>query len=320
MPLLLTRQEVEPLLDLAKAIELTQAAFRQQSSGETATHAPYHLHLGGEKALRVVSGALLGGRSRAVLRAGPSYGLGGNRMYALLFDTDTGELLSIMGYPFGTMRTSATIALAVGNMARKDSTKAGLFGIGRSALHLLKGLLSVVPLRQVTVFSRDSERRKQFCQKAVQALGIEIRSAEQAEEAVREMDIVLAATNSLSAAFSDLWIEPGLHISSMGKPTELSQRVFQRADRIVVGSKVHERNYHDQSVPPPLLQLVAEGKLAWENIAELGELVSGSFSGRSDPREVTIFRESQGGFGDAALAAWVYEEARKQGLGRELEL
>jgi ornithine cyclodeaminase/alanine dehydrogenase-like protein (mu-crystallin family) len=73
-------------------------------------------------------------------------------------------------------------------------------------------------------------------------------------------------------------------------------------------------------MPLPLLQLVAEGKLAWKNIPEAGDLVTGRFSGRSDPREITIFRESQGGFGDAAFAAWVYQEARKKGLGRELEL
>ncbi|HEU4339930.1 MAG TPA: ornithine cyclodeaminase family protein [Candidatus Binatia bacterium] len=320
MALLLTRQEVEPLIDLAKAIELTEAAYRQQSLGQAVAHAPYHLNLGGEKALRVVSGALLGARNKAVLRAGPSYGLGGNRMYALLFDTETGELLSVMGYPFGTLRTSATIALAARHMAREYSKRMGLFGIGRSALHLLKGLLSVRPLGEVTVFSRDDERRKDFCLRAAQALQLQIRPAQKAEEAVRGMDIVLTATNSLSPVLSEEWVEPGLHISSMGKPSELAAGIFERADRIVVGSKLHEENYHDRSAPLPLLQLVEEGKLTWERIGELGDLVSGRFSGRAHPNEITVFRESQGGFGDAAFAAWVYGEAIRKGLGRELVL
>jgi ornithine cyclodeaminase/alanine dehydrogenase-like protein (mu-crystallin family) len=318
--LVLTRQEVEPLIDFAKAVELTEAAFRQQAAGETAPHAPYHINLGGEKALRVVSGALLGARNRVVLRAGPSYGLGGNRMYALLFDTGTGELLCVMGYPFGTLRTSATIAIAVRHMAREDSKKAGLFGIGRSALHLLRGLLSVCSLREVAVFSRDAERRKDFCRGAAQALQIDVRPAARAEEAVRGMDIVLTATNSLSPAFSEEWLEPGMHVSSMGRPPELAAGVFRRADRIVVGSRLHEENYHDRSMTLPLVQLVEEGKLAWEKITELGDLVSGRFSGRERPEEITVFRESQGGFGDAAFAAWVYEEAVKKGLGRELGL
>lgn len=320
MPLLLTRQEVEPLIDLAKAVELTETAFRQQSLGELSAHAPYHLNLGGDKALRVVSGALLGARNKAVLRAGPSYGLGGNRMYALLFDTETGELLSVMGYPFGTLRTSATIALAARHMARGNSQRMGLFGIGRSALSLLKGLISVRPVSEVRVFSRDTERRIDFCQSATQALQMDITPAANAEEAVRGMDIVLTATNSLSPVLSEEWVEPGTHISSMGKPSELGAGIFQRADRIVVGSKLHEQNYHDRSAPLPLLQLVRERKLTWQKIAEVGDLVSGRFSGRAHPSEITIFRESQGGFGDAAFAAWVYEEALRKGFGRELVL
>ena len=36
------------------------------------------------------------------------------------------------------------------------------------------------------------------------------------------------------------------------------------------------------------------------------------------PRVVIVFRDSQGGYGDLALAAWAYEEARSRGLGQEI--
>src|SRR2546425_2073503 len=39
---------------LAQAIELTEEAFRQQAGGEVVAHAPYHIAVGGSKALRVV--------------------------------------------------------------------------------------------------------------------------------------------------------------------------------------------------------------------------------------------------------------------------
>ncbi len=320
MPLLLTRQEVEPLIDLARAIEMTEAVFQQQARGEVAAHAPYHIELGGEKALRVVSGALLGTNNKAVLRAGPSYGLGGNRMYALLFDAREGDLLSVMGYPFGTLRTAATVALAVRYMARKDARRVGIFGVGRNALGLLKGIASVRSLDKVVVFSRDSQRRKDFSHTTAQSLKIEVRPAATAEEAVQGMDIVLTATNSLSPVFAESRVEPGMHISSMGKPTELDWRIFQKADRIVVGSKHHEQNYHDRSAPLPLLQLTDERKLTWDEIHELGDLVAGRVPGRADQNEITVFRESQGGFGDVAFTAWVYEEALRKGLGREVTL
>lgn len=319
MPLLLRREEVEPLLTLSKSIELTEEAFRQQAAAEIAARAPYHIGLGGRKALRVVSGALLGWR-RAGVRLGPNDALGGDRMHALLYDAETGDLLCIMGYPFGTLRTAATVALAARYMAREDAKRVGLFGVGRNALGLLKGLRLVRDVRRIVVYSRDPERRARFAEKAAGAVGLEVSAAERPEQAVEGMEIVLAATNSPSPVFASEHLAPGAHVSSMGKPSELDRAVFLRAARVVVGSREHERNYHDRSAPLPLLELAAEGRLSWSGIYELGEVVSGRVPGRGAADEINVFRESQGGFGDVAFAAWVYDEARRRGLGQEVRL
>jgi len=66
--------------------------------------------------------------------------------------------------------------------------------------------------------------------------------------------------------------------------------------------------------------LTAEGKLSWSRISELGELVTGQAPGRTSRDEINIFRESQGGYGDMAFAAWLYEEAVKGGLGKKMDL
>ncbi len=320
MALLLTRQEIEPLLDLPKAIEITEAAFREQAEGQVTAHAPYHINVGGGQALRVVSGALV--RSRRVgVRVGPNASLGGGeRMYALLFDAESGNLLSIMGYPFGTLRTAATIALAARYMARNDATKVGLFGVGRNALGLLKGIAAVRKISRVVVSSRDPERRKNFCERAAKELQAEIVPTGEAKAAVKKMDLILAATSSPAPLFPVQWVEPGAHISSMGKPSELGRDVFLKADRIVVGSREHERNYYDRSGPLPLIELTGEGKLSWDKIPELGDVVCGRAAGRKSEKEITVFKESQGGFGDVAFATWIYKEAVRRRLGREVEL
>jgi alanine dehydrogenase len=320
MTLILSRDETKNLLDLAKAIELTEEVFQQQARGQVVPHAPYHIPVDGDGALRVVSGALLGSR-RTGVRLGPNSGLaGGNRMYAVLFDTESGELLSFMGFPFGTLRTAAHVALAARYMAREDARRLGLFGVGRNALGILKGVLTVRPIKEIVVSSRDPERRKKFCAEAVQQLGIEARPVENPEEAVRGMDVVLTATNSLVAIFPESWVEPGTHVSSMGKPTELSRGLHLKAARIVVGSQEQERNYNDRAAALPLVELTGEGKLSWSRIPELGDLVIGRVPGRANREEINIFRESQGGYGDIAFAAWIYEEARRKGLGKEMAL
>ena len=320
MTLILSRDEIKSLLNLSKAIELTEDAFKQQANGQVVTHTPYHIPVGGRGALRVVSGALLGSR-RVGVRMGASSGLGGgDRMYAALFDTESGELLSFMGFPFGTLRTAAHVALAAKYMAREDAQRLGLFGVGRNALGILKALASVRPIKEIYVSSRDPERRKKFCDEAVQQLGIKVQGVDNPEQAVRGMDVVLTATNSLTPIFPESWVESGTHVSSMGKPTELSHGLHLKANRIVVGSQEQERNYSNSSVALPLVELTAEGKLSWSRIPELGELVSGRVPGRESRDEINIFRESQGGYGDIAFAAWIYEEALRRKLGRELEL
>src|SRR5256885_2965527 len=320
MPLILGRDELKPLLDLNKAIELIEGAHRQQANGQIVPHAPYHIPLGGRNGLRVVSGAVLGAR-RVGVRLGPNLGLGGgDKMYALLFDTDSGELLSFMGFPFGTLRTAAVVAIAAKHLARSDSQKLGLFGVGRNAFGILKGLLTVRPIKEIFVSSRDPQRRRKFCDEGTEMLGITVHGVDNPEQAVRGMDVILTATNSLTPIFPEDWVERGTHVSSMGKPTELSRGLHLKASRIVVGSQEQERNYSDRSAALPLVELTAEGKLSWSRIPELGELVSGRVPGREGREEINIFRESQGGYGDIAFATWIYEEALRRKLGREIEL
>jgi len=320
MPLLLSRDELTPLLDLPKAIELIEDAHRQQAAGQIVPRAPYNITVGPSKTLRIVSGAVLKQR-RVGVRLGPNSGLGGgDKMYATLFDADSGELLSFMGFPFGTLRTAAVVAIAAKHMASDDSKKLGLFGVGRNAFGILKALQTVRPIKEIYVSSRDPERRKKFCQQGEKLLGISVRGVDTAEQAVRGMDVILTATNSLTPIFPADWVDQGTHVSSMGKPTELSRDLHLKAARTVVGSQEQEREYSDKSAALPLVELVTEGKLSWSRVPELGDVIAGHAVGRASRDEINIFRESQGGYGDMAFAAWLYDEAVKRGLGTKMDL
>jgi ornithine cyclodeaminase len=106
----------------------------------------------------------------------------------------------------------------------------------------------------------------------------------------------------------------------MGKPTEISRDLHLKAGRTVVGSQEQEREYADKSAALPLVELVTEGKLSWSRIPELGDVIAGQAVGRANREEINIFRESQGGYGDMAFAAWLYDEAVKRGLGTKMHL
>ncbi len=320
MPLLLSRDELSPLLDLPKAIELIEDAHRQQAAGLLVPRAPYNITVGPSKTLRIVSGAVLK-QKRVGVRLGPNSGLGGgDKMYCNLFDAESGEMLAFMGFPFGTLRTAAVVALAAKHMAREDAKKLGLFGVGRNAFGIIKALQSVRPISEIFVSSRDPELRRKFCEEGEQRLGISVRGVDSAEKAVRGMDVILTATNSLTPIFPADWVEPGTHVSSMGKPTEMSRELHLKAARTVVGSQEQEREYPDKAAALPLVELVSEGKLSWSRVAELGDVITGQAVGRASRDEINIFRESQGGYGDMAFAAWLYDEAVKRGLGKKMDL
>jgi ornithine cyclodeaminase len=319
MTLLLTRAEVEPLLDLEQAIRLTESVFAEQASDGVVAVAPRHVTVP-RGALRIVSGALLKSRRMGV-RVGPASELAGTGATALLYDSENGALLCVMAYRFGTLRTGATIGLATRLFARAEARSVAMIGTGRNALSLLRAACHVRRIDRIRVYSRNPERRAGFAQKAQGVLGLSVEAASEAAAAAGGAEIVYVATDSLTPVLSADSISPGAFVASMGRPSEIDPSVYLRAQRIVVGHKKHEEEYFDVGrYRHQLLELVKTGQIEWGSVEEMCDIVVGRVPGRTLQDEIIVFKESQGGFGDIAFANWIYEEARKKGLGREWSL
>lgn len=316
MTLLLTRADVEPLLDLPQAINLTQDVFREQASGAVVASPPRHVTVP-RGALRIVSGALLQ-TQRMGVRVGPAGALASQRGTALLYDSENGDLLCVMAYPFGTLRTGATVGLATRFFARADAQVVAMIGTGRNALSLLQAACLVRQVKGIRTYSRNAERRAAFAQSAQAALGLPVEAVSETQLATRGADIVYAATDSLTPVLHADWLSPGAFVASMGRPSEVDPTVYLTAQRIVVGHKKHEEGYFDVGrYRHQLLELVKAGQIDWGSVQDMCEVVVGRAPGRMSDAEIIIFKESQGGFGDIAFANWVYLQAREKGLGRE---
>lgn len=138
-----------------------------------------------------------------------------------------------------------------------------------------------------------------------------------AEAAIEQAEFVLVSTNSPTAALRGEWLRPGLTVFGIGRPNEFDDQVYLRGNLICVTSKTHELDYYDRQLDQPLIRLSQQGTIAWDGVAEFGDIVSGKVSVPELALSLIIFRDSQGGYGDLALAAWAYEEARRRGLGQE---
>jgi len=139
-----------------------------------------------------------------------------------------------------------------------------------------------------------------------------------AQEAIERADFVLVSTNSPAAALLGKWLRPGLAVFGIGRPNEFDDEVYLRANLISVTSKEHELHYYDTKLDQPLIRLAKTGTIAWESVTEFCDVVADKLSVPGLERSIVVFRDSQGGYGDLALAAWCYEEARRRGLGQEI--
>ena len=316
MTLLLKVDEVSSLIDMDRAIKVTEQSLVEQTRGRVSVHPPYHLPVPGG-ALRVVSGVLLDSE-RMGIRVGPALNLtppsGSRHHVAMLYHTDS-TLLAMIAYPFTTLRTGASLGVAAKYLAPEKIETLGLIGTGRNALALLEGTLSVRDVESIRVYSRSADGRNKFVSDASAKLGRSLTAVDTCEAAVRDSDMILLATSSLEPVFSSAWLKKGCLVASMGPIGELPPDLFLTADRKIVSNMEQEKT----PLRPSFLNvLINDGKIRWSDIDELGEIVAGKKPCPNGSRDITVFHESAGGAGDIVFADWCYQEAVRRGIGQEV--
>lgn len=321
MPLFLSSADVSDLLTFEEAIDVTERLYRDSAPADRRVHSPVRMKIPGGS-LRIVAGAMLNENVMGA-RLGSASGLAGNMSPIVLFEADSGNVLAIMAYPYGVMRTGATVGVATKWLAPKDSRTAALIGTGRNALSALQGMIAVRPVDKATIFSRTKERREALADRATQVFGIPVVAAASSDEAVGDADLVACVTNSSEHVFNATSARPTAHINSIGSVNEIPDHIFRSAVGIFLGSKQQERqyaHYHSFANDVPrnaLLELVKRGEVDWSQVQDLDRAVTGW---RRPEAGQTVFKETRGGVGDVALAYFAYLRARELGRGTELKL
>jgi ornithine cyclodeaminase/alanine dehydrogenase-like protein (mu-crystallin family) len=302
---------VADLLDLRRAMTALEQTFREQSAGQVKQVAPLRFM---NRGMRMVVGGL-----EAQNKNGFRVSVTGGEGLAMLFEISSGDLICLMGYPFSNLRISATVGLAIDRFTERSARTVAMIGSGRLALPILEPAVALRPIEQVLVYSRSAANREAFAHIASGRLKVSVASATSAQQAIDAADFVLVSTNAPSAALLGKWLRPGLAVFGVGRPNEFDDDVYLRASLIVVTSKAHEREYYDTKLDQPLIRLSKQGAIPWDSVVELGDMIAGKKSAPTPSRSIIVCRDSQGGYGDVALAAWVYEEAVRRGLGQEFD-
>lgn len=203
--------------------------------------------------------------------------------FGVLSDVKTGypQLLSEM--TLGTaLRTSATSALAAKYLAKENSRKMAIIGLGSQSefqAYAFKALLGITDLQ---VFDIDNKAIEKF-RKNLAGQNFRIKVASSAEAAVAGADIITTVTADKKQAtiLSDNMIGNGVHINGIGGDcpgkTELQKSIVARANVFVEleeQSRIEgEIQQMDKDFP----------------VTEFWQVLKGDAPGRKSQDEITLF-------------------------------
>ena len=137
-------------------------------------------------------------------------------------------------------------------------------------------------IEEVRVYSPTPANREKFAATWSERTGRRIVAVDEPRGAVEGCRIVTCATAAMDPCFEGAWLEPGSHVTAITSPDgtatrrELDDATFDRADRVVVLSR--EQVHHDKQYD--ILGPVHRGRMSWDDIRELGDLLAGSAPGR----------------------------------------
>ncbi len=318
MALLITEKEVEQLLTMPLALEAVEESFQRLAEGTALLKMRTRLELPEKAFLHYMAGAdRISGYMGMKIYTSVA---GALRFLVPLYRAPTGELAALIEANYlGQMRTGAASGVATKHMARGDAMTLGILGTGLQARTQLQAIAAVRKLEMVRAFSRDAENRERFAREMSERLGVTVRAVNSAENAVREMDIVVTATSATRPVLAGAWLAPGAHINAIGAnfphKRELDEEAVTRAGLIAADSREQSKIEAGD-----LIRVLGDDEARWSVVRELSEIVAGGAAGRTNPRQITLFKSNGIATEDIAVAARVYELAVKQGMGRNVPL
>ena len=325
--LVLSRAEVEGLIDLDRLREAIAGAMADLSAGRVSMPPRIAAVVPERDALLAAMPAYLSSSGALATKLVSLFPRNTDRpthqAVIVVFDAENGSPLALMdGEAITAARTAAGSALATDLLAREDPYRLVVIGTGVQARAHLRAVSRVRQFGSVCVAGRDHRKAEALAREFGGGHFREVGAYVHIEQAVREADVVCACTHSAEPVVRREWLKPGTHINSVGYNTagrEVDGATFRDA-LVVVESRAAAL-----AAPPAgsndIAMAIAEGAMTREHVhAELGELVSGARPGRTDPSQITLYKSVGVAAQDAAAAAMVLDAARKAGVGRTIDL
>lgn len=321
---LISQADVRQALSMAQAIDLMEEAFKSLSLGTV--QVPVRTNVSNNFGTMLYKPALLPSRQVFGLKAvsifpgNASRGLPVTTGLMLVNDSDTGLPIALMDAEYLTaLRTGAASGLATRLLANPETTEAALFGTGGQSVCQLQALLAILPLQTVHIFSRRKECAELFCNEHAAMAGDCRLIPAASTEVLCDCGVISTATTSKTPLFTDEELSPGTHLNGIGSFTpsmaEVPPETVLRAKIFVDQREAALKEAGD--LRQPIEQGLLPKRIA---PAELGEVLLGKRTGRSNTEQITFFKSVGNAAQDIACAATVLQKTEEDNLGRLVEM
>ncbi len=240
--------------------------------------------------------------------------------YVHLINMNTGKLEAIVEAVWlGMIRTGAASGVAAKHLANPGATVLAQLGAGYQGMGQLEAVVRALNIREARVYARTRDKLEAWCKKMALKLGIKVIPAASGAEAISGAQVVNIMTKSVTPVIDGDWLQPGQHVNAAGSNAlsrrEIDTKTVQRATLITVDSRGTARNECGD-----LVAAVETGRLNWDTLTEIGEVIAGRMPGRTSKDDITLYESHGMGIQDVYTAAKLVELARSGKVGTALPM
>ena len=257
----------------------------------------------------------------------------------VLNDADTGAPLAFMSANLlSAYRTGAVPGVGARHLARRDSRVVGILGPGVMARTSLAAFMAVCPdIDTVKIKGRGQKNLDAFVawlgETFPQVTNVEV--VDTIEAVVRDCDIVTYCNSGAigdPSAYPSVkreWVKPGAFLSMPALSNIDEDMEVPEVRKVLDNPGLYDAWYEENPKPVHrlvpvvgirFLDLVGEGRIAADQLEDLGKIVAGEAPGRTNDEEIIIMSVGGMPVEDVAWGTVVYRNAIERGIGVKLNL
>jgi len=308
--LIVERPRIEQALAELDLLPLMETAFIDYSAGRAIVPPVGELLLD-QGEVHIKYGAIAGEAFYVIKIASgfygnPALGLPSSNGLMLVFRQETGEPEAVLldeGH-LTDVRTAAAGAVAARALAPPDVERIGVLGTGVQARLQLRQLASLFETREVVAWGRDRQHLETYRTDMAEA-GYDVLAAESPTAVAAASQLIVTTTPSSTPLLQAEDVRPGTHITAIGSDTaekqELAADVLALAD-VLVGDSLEQCRTRGE-----ISRALAAGAIMADTAVELGSLLAGEATGRTEADQVTVFDSTGVAVQDIAIATAVMD-------------